>query len=142
MKVDVLQAIRRSLSDALKNGKTLAQFKDDLVPTLQKKGWMGNGHIVNKDTGEVLGKRLNMRHLDTFCPPNGYNCCCRVRTRTAKEIGQDDPDAPLAMIAWKRYSSRWAERGKRSQRLPTKTQCRVKQCCPTQGSAATQEKNG
>jgi len=151
MKVDVLQDIRQALTDALKNGKTLAQFKDELIPTLQRKGWMGNGHIVDTDTGEIQGKRLTPRRLDTiyrtnlqsaymagryksqiasvdshpyweyvaildnrtrpahaalsgevyryddpfwatFYPPNGYNCRCRVRTRTAREVGQEELD--------------------------------------------------
>lgn len=70
MKVDVLQDIRGALTDALKNGKTFAQFKDDLIPTLQKKGWFGRGDVVDAETGEVHGRRLTPRRLDTIFRTN------------------------------------------------------------------------
>lgn len=141
MKVDVLQDIRQALGDALKKGSTLEDFKKQISPVLQAKGWLGKGMIVDEATGEIQGKRLMPRRLDTifqtnmqsaymagryasqmdqvdthpyweyvaildsrtrpmhrilagsvyryddpfwqtFYPPNGYRCRCRVRTRT------------------------------------------------------------
>jgi len=70
MKVDVLQDIRQALTDALKNGKTLAQFKDELMPVLQKKGWLGRGDVVDGDTGEIQGRRLTPRRLNTIFQTN------------------------------------------------------------------------
>lgn len=39
MEIDVLEDIKLSLTMAIQEGKTLAQFKKDLKPTLSKKGW-------------------------------------------------------------------------------------------------------
>jgi uncharacterized protein with gpF-like domain len=38
-KLDVVSDIQASLVDALKSGKTLEQWRTDLIPTLQAKGW-------------------------------------------------------------------------------------------------------
>jgi hypothetical protein len=38
-KLDVVSDIQASLVDALKAGKTLQQWRDELIPTLQAKGW-------------------------------------------------------------------------------------------------------
>ena len=70
MKVDVLQDVRAALTDALKNGKTFEQFKDGLIPTLQKKGWFGRGDVVDGETGEIHGRRLTPRRLDTIFRTN------------------------------------------------------------------------
>ncbi|MDR5803412.1 PBECR2 nuclease fold domain-containing protein [Caballeronia sp. LZ001] len=142
MKIDVLQDVRAALDDALKSGSTLQTFKKQLSPVLERKGWLGKGMMVDDETGEIRGKRITPRRLDTifrtnmqsaymagryasqleqtdshpfweyvavldnrtrpahralagavyrfddpfwqtFYPPNGYRCRCRVRTRTA-----------------------------------------------------------
>ncbi|KIP18015.1 phage head morphogenesis, SPP1 gp7 family domain protein [Burkholderia sp. MSHR3999] len=70
MKVDVLQDIRAVLADSLKSGKTFEQFKDDLIPTLKKKGWFGHGDVVDDGTGEIQGRRLTPRRLDTIFRTN------------------------------------------------------------------------
>lgn len=70
MKVDVLQDIRQELTKALKNGTTLQQFKNDLTPVLQKKGWLGRGDVVDGDTGEIHGRRLTPRRLNTIFQTN------------------------------------------------------------------------
>ncbi|WP_410499696.1 phage minor head protein [Chitinibacter sp. S2-10] len=144
-KLDVLQDIRGELDALLKNGGTLQEFKNNLIPTLKQKGWWGKGQIVDETSGEVIGKRLNPRRLETifrtnmqsaysagryqehlasagsrpwweyvavldnrtrprhrtlagkifryddpfwrsFYPPNGWNCRCRVRTRSQRDI--------------------------------------------------------
>jgi uncharacterized protein with gpF-like domain len=38
-KLDVLQDIQASLKKALASGQTLQQWKDGLIPELQRKGW-------------------------------------------------------------------------------------------------------
>ena len=70
MKVDMLQDIRAALTTALKSGKTFEQFKDELIPTLQKKGWFGHGDVVDVETGELHGRRLTPRRLDTIFRTN------------------------------------------------------------------------
>lgn len=148
MKTDVLQDIRQALDTSLKKGTTFDEFKRQLSPVLEKKGWLGQGMIVDQDTGEIEGKRLTPRRLQTifqtnmqsaymagryatqleqvdthpyweyvavldsrtrpahralagsiyryddpfwqtFYPPNGYRCRCRVRTRTSAYVEQN-----------------------------------------------------
>lgn len=62
MRIDILEDIRTALDSALQKGTTLQQFKKDLIPTLQKKGWWGE--IVNEQTGELA--YVTPRRLDTI----------------------------------------------------------------------------
>lgn len=49
---DVLQDIQSALVDALKSGKTIQQFIDELKPVLQSKGWWGKA--IDPATGEII----------------------------------------------------------------------------------------
>ncbi|GLX85078.1 hypothetical protein tloyanaT_13300 [Thalassotalea loyana] len=49
MNDDLLLAVKDGLSKALTEGKTLADFKDELIPLLQKKGWWGK-QVINPGT--------------------------------------------------------------------------------------------
>ena len=69
-KLDVLTDIRGALDSALKSGETLASFQSQLQPLLEAKGWWGKGRIVDQDTGEIHGKRLNPRRLETIFRTN------------------------------------------------------------------------
>lgn len=148
-KLDVLQDIRAELDKAIRNGGTFQEFQNNLIPTLKQKGWWGKGKIVDEGTGEIAGKRLNPRRLETifrtnvqsaymagryreqlasaatrpfweyiavldnrtrplhrdlsgrifryddafwesFYPPNGWNCRCRVRTRSERDMDRRD----------------------------------------------------
>jgi SPP1 gp7 family putative phage head morphogenesis protein len=77
-KLDVLDDIHKSLVDALKNGKTFEQWKTDLVPTLQQKGWwqreataeqLKSAGRLNTDTGEIA-KGLAPFRLKTIYATN------------------------------------------------------------------------
>ncbi|EON13078.1 phage minor head protein [Pandoraea sp. SD6-2] len=70
MKVDILQDIRQALDKQLQQGQTLADFKRELSPVLERKGWLGKGLIVDEGTGEIEGKRLNPRRLETIFRTN------------------------------------------------------------------------
>lgn len=70
MKLDVLQDIRGALDKALRDGGTLAEFRKGLLPTLEAKGWIGKGFVIDQETGEVLGKRLTPRRLKTIFETN------------------------------------------------------------------------
>ncbi len=61
MRLDVLQDIRTGLLGALKEGKTLRQFKDDLVPLLKAKGWWGKQIVVGGD-GQAQQVQLGSPH--------------------------------------------------------------------------------
>ncbi len=47
--LDVLVDIRRAVEDAQKTGKSLASFKKELQPLLEKKGWWGKKNITRSD---------------------------------------------------------------------------------------------
>jgi SPP1 gp7 family putative phage head morphogenesis protein len=51
--LDLLKDIRAMLDKAVADGITLAQFKKELKPRLQAKGWWGKKEMVNAETGEV-----------------------------------------------------------------------------------------
>jgi len=58
MRRDILADIRTAIDEALANGTTLAQFKRDLIPLLQSKGWWGRKEEVDPVTGEVKEVQL------------------------------------------------------------------------------------
>lgn len=70
MKVDVLQDIRAELDRALAEGRTFADFRKDLIPRLQAKGWWGKLAQTDPDTGEMHGKGLTPRRLETIFRTN------------------------------------------------------------------------
>lgn len=145
LKLDVLTDIKTALEAALEEGTTMQAFIKDLVPVLERKGWIGEGYMIDGHTGEIEGKLLNPRRLETifrtntqtaymagryqqmmenieyrpyweysavmdgrtrpshsalngrlfrfddpfwahFFPPNGFNCRCSVRARSAADI--------------------------------------------------------
>lgn len=70
MKVEVLADLRNGLGDALKNGETREDFIRKLTPTLQRKGWWGINAQTNTETGEMAGKGLTPRRLQTIFDTN------------------------------------------------------------------------
>lgn len=52
-RLDLLQDVRAAVDKALAEGKTLAQFKKELTPILQEKGWWGKKQQVDPATGET-----------------------------------------------------------------------------------------
>lgn len=76
-KLDVLQDIQDSLAKALKGGQTLQQWKDGLVPELQRKGWWGGQATTAKlqeagrvDADGVIAKGLTPTRLKTIFQTN------------------------------------------------------------------------
>ena len=145
MREDILKDIRDSVEKALTEGKTFQEFRKELKPVLQKKGWWGEQIIVDSQgvaekvqlgstyrlktiysvnmqtayqTGRyktqienkenrpywqyvaVLDERTRPEHAeldglvfpcddpfwDTFYPPNGWRCRCRVRALSNSNI--------------------------------------------------------
>jgi SPP1 gp7 family putative phage head morphogenesis protein len=152
-KLEVLQDIQASLKDALAKGQTLQQWRDGLIPTLQRKGWwqregttaeLRQAGRVDEASGEirkgltphrlrtifatnmqsaymagryqqmieqvderpfwqyvaVLDSRTRPAHRalngkvfryddaawGTAFPPNGFNCRCRVRALSERDV--------------------------------------------------------
>lgn len=63
MKMDVLMDIREAVDTALTEGQTFRQFRQNLEPILQKKGWWGLTEILDESTGEVRTIDVNPRRL-------------------------------------------------------------------------------
>lgn len=82
MQLDVLSDIQGALSDAQANGKTFHQFKKELMPVLQQKGWWGTREMTDPLTGKVRTVQLGSpRRLKTIYDTN---------MRTARAAGQWD----------------------------------------------------
>lgn len=78
--MDVLADIKDGLDQALADGKTFAQFKKELTPLLQKKGWWGKREMLDPETGEIKNVQLGSpRRLKTIFDAN---------MRTARAAGQ------------------------------------------------------
>jgi SPP1 gp7 family putative phage head morphogenesis protein len=59
---DLLAEIRAEVDRALAEGRTLQQFRQDLRPLLQKKGWWGRKDVLNPKTGAVETVELGSAH--------------------------------------------------------------------------------
>lgn len=71
MRTDILQDIRDAVDTAIAEGTTLAEFKKQLRPTLQKKGWWGKKLVVDPDTKEEKLVQLgSSRRLRTIFDTN------------------------------------------------------------------------
>ncbi|HHR6226845.1 TPA: phage minor head protein [Providencia alcalifaciens] len=70
LKLDILHDIRQALNEALEKGETYADFERRLIPILEQKGWLGKSLVADMDTGELHGKRLTPRRLDTIFQTN------------------------------------------------------------------------
>lgn len=70
LKLDILKDLREGLQKALQEGSTQVDVERQLLPILERKGWLGKGLVVDQSTGELLGKRLMPRRLDTIFRTN------------------------------------------------------------------------
>ncbi len=68
--VDLLSDVHVSLQSAFKEGKPFKQWKDELTPTLEKYGWLGNVTAINPDTGEVKDIYVGSRRLKNIYTTN------------------------------------------------------------------------
>ncbi|MGE0333085.1 MAG: phage minor head protein [Ramlibacter sp.] len=98
-KLDVLQDIQDSLTVALSKGQTLQQWKDGLVPMLQKKGWwQREGTVqqlqaagrVDAATGEIA-KGLTPHRLKTIFQTNMQSAYMAGRYAEMVEQAEDRP---------------------------------------------------
>lgn len=68
---DVLGDIFSATLDAIKNGTTLEDFKTQLTPVLQAKGWWGQDQQRDPQTGEMVTVQLGSpRRLETIFDTN------------------------------------------------------------------------
>lgn len=69
-RADLLNDIHESLIKAMKSGENFKTWKENIIPTLQKKGWFGEKEIVNPTTGEVKKVVIDSRRLKTIYSTN------------------------------------------------------------------------
>ncbi len=71
MRRDILQDIYEAVDRALADGTTVEQFKKELMPILQAKGWWGRQEAADPLTGEIRNVQLgSSRRLDTIFDVN------------------------------------------------------------------------
>ena len=82
MQLDILEDIRDGVLKSIREGGTLQQFRKELAPLLQKKGWWGVQEVIDPVTGEkVLAQLGSPRRLRVIYETN---------LRTARATGQWD----------------------------------------------------
>ena len=75
MRMDILKDIRSELDKGLKNGTTFEQFKKDLKPKLQAKGWWGKKEVMGPNGKQVvqLGSPHRLRTIYNTNVASSYN---------------------------------------------------------------------
>jgi SPP1 gp7 family putative phage head morphogenesis protein len=70
-KLDLLEDLRGAVDRAIAEGTTFADFKRELIPVLQEKGWWGRGRQVDPADGEEKDVQLgSVRRLRTIYDTN------------------------------------------------------------------------
>lgn len=69
-RMDVLEEIRGAVDSALSEGKTLRQFRQELEPTLRKKGWWGKQVVVDAQGKAEMVQLGSPRRLRTIYQTN------------------------------------------------------------------------
>ncbi|MGL9774712.1 MAG: phage head morphogenesis protein [Sodalis sp. (in: enterobacteria)] len=78
------EAVTAMLADSLRHGKTLTQFQDEVLPLLQRKGWLGKGLKASAD-GELEGKKLLPYRLETIFRTNTQSAYMAGRYQRLRE---------------------------------------------------------
>ena len=97
-KLDVLQDIQASLAEALKSGQTLQQWKDGLIPELQRKGWWQRDATTEQlkaagrvDSEGVISKGLTQTRLKTIYQTNMQSAYMAGRYSQMMEQAEERP---------------------------------------------------
>ena len=89
---DILDDIRGALDDALNNGTTFHDFKKNLTPILQAKGWWGKTEHTDTTTGEVSTAQLGSpRRLKTIYQTNLQTAYMAGRYKSMMESADSHP---------------------------------------------------
>ncbi|MGU4105029.1 phage head morphogenesis protein [Pseudomonas aeruginosa] len=90
-RLDVLQDIRDALVENLERGETLRDFKRNLRPTLEAKGWWGRQVVVAPDGGAEVAQLGSPRRLDTIYQTNMQSAYMAGRYAAAYEARETHP---------------------------------------------------
>lgn len=86
----VLESIRGSIEKAISDGQPFGQWRKNLRPELERKGWWGPREVLDKDTGEIAVTELGSpRRLRTIYENNmrvAYNAGQWERIQRTKSV--------------------------------------------------------
>lgn len=88
-RLDLLSDIHSSITDAMENGTRFEDWKKQIIPTLEAKGWWGKKEIVNPSTGEVKEVVIGGRRLKTIFKTN--TMVARSTARYDQQMRSDLP---------------------------------------------------
>ncbi len=91
MNKHVLQDIRTALEKSLEEGRTFEQFKKDLKPTLQKRGWWGEIITVDKEGNAAKVQLGSLYRLKTIYKVNMQVAYMTGRYKTQYENVDNRP---------------------------------------------------
>jgi len=95
MRLDILEDIRDEIDRALAEGMTLEEFRKNLTPILQKKGWWGRVAVGDEEGAQVVQLGSPWRLKTIF----------NVNIQTAYQVGHyramTDPDVLRARPYWR-----------------------------------------
>lgn len=83
-KQDVLADVHGLLAQSLENGQTGEWYKDNLLPQLARKGWLGKG-LKADENGELEGRKLMPYRLDTIYRTNTQSAYMAGRYQKMRE---------------------------------------------------------
>lgn len=71
MDTDLLATTKKLLDRMIAEGKTIDDFKGELIPMLQKRGWWGRQDVIDAATGQVVSAQLgSASRLETIFRTN------------------------------------------------------------------------
>lgn len=88
-RLDLLSDIHGSIAEAMTNGTRFEDWKKQIIPTLEAKGWWGKKEIVNPSTGEVKEVVIGGRRLKTIFKTN--TMVARATARYDQQMASDLP---------------------------------------------------
>lgn len=89
---DILKDIHAELMKAMESGTTFTDFKRNLVPVLQKKGWWGKTTITDPVSGEKKTVQLgSIRRLQTIFDVNMRVSFAQGRWEQQQSVKEDFP---------------------------------------------------
>lgn len=100
-RLDLLEDINEELYRSMKSGATFEEFKKNIVPTLQQKGWWGEKEITDPKTGVTKQVYIGSRRLR-----NIYNTNMRV----AYSVGRHKQMSGFKKAVFWRYRSALLEK--------------------------------
>ena len=80
MDVQLLGTVADAVEDAISKGTSMADFRKELAPLLQRKGWWGRQQLTDPTTGQVVTKETGSAHR--------LNLIFRTNTMSAYNAGQ------------------------------------------------------